>query len=91
MGIRPQSAWMIGEYFTEKALETSGKIRGYTGIWSYRLRAGGWGECFRKRHRKDEGVEDGEPGVWEALEAFGGFVGFMVEEAETEQTMEVTL
>lgn len=48
-------AWMTRKYIIEKMVKSPGKSRGYTGIWSKRLGAGGWGECFRHSHCKQEG------------------------------------
>lgn len=48
-------AWMTRKYIIEKMVKSPGKSRGYTGIRSKRLGAGGWGECFRHSHCKQEG------------------------------------
>lgn len=43
------------DYSIEKMVKTSGKT-GYTRIGSEHVGAGGWRECFRQRHCKEEGM-----------------------------------
>lgn len=81
-----ESVCMIRGCFIEKVVKTSGEIRGCTGIWSYGLGAGRWGECFR--HHKDEVVEDGRAcGMW-GTGSLWGLVAFTVKGVETEQATE---
>lgn len=53
-------AWMIRKYLMEKMTKTSGKSKGYAGIWSKHLGAGGWRRWSRQRHCKEEGIGDGQ-------------------------------